>query len=275
MAWQSDDAAGSANDFAGLAQVGEWDAAVELASRHFGGQKSDPTLFIRVSELLVKAQEVDAGEAYLQEGNIRWPTDLSLLWHYAELATRHRSFELALGRWERLIALHPESPLGPCGLAGMYRRFGREDEAAQLYADAAARYPEFLWAACGDAWSWTRRHDWAEAARRWADVCERFPDQRIPCEELVHALTAGGRFAEAEEAARRGLAEFPKSDRLAAAATRLKERIQKVGPRSTETSERRSGPDFSLSYRSGSLADAVETRGHHRLLPGRRNAAKF
>jgi len=237
MAGHSDDAAGLASEFAGLAQVGEWDAAVELGLRQFGGQKPDPGLFIRVSELLVKAQEVDAAEAYLQEGNIRWPTDRSLLWHYAELATRHRSFELALGRWEKLIALHPELPLGPCGLAGMYRKFGREDDAARLFADAAARYPDFLWAACGDAWSWTRRHDWPEAARRWADVCERFPDQRIPYEELVHALTAGGRLAEAEEAARRGLAEFPKSDRLAAALTRIEERMHKVGRRSTETSD--------------------------------------
>ena len=125
----------------------------------------------------------------------------------------------------------------PAGWQACTRRFGREDEAARLYADAAARYPDFLWAACGDAWSWTRRHDWPEAARRWADVCERFPDQRIPYEELVHALTAGGRFAEAEEAARRGLAEFPKSDRLAAAATRFEERMHKVGRTSTETSD--------------------------------------
>ena len=215
-----------------LASVGEWDAAVEVGLHHLGEGQEDGQLFSRIASLLLDAQMIDAAEAYIQQGYIRWPDYVWLPWQYARLATTHRDFEVAAARWQDLMARHPESPLGLSGLAELHRLAGREDDAARLFAEAVTRYPDFVWAAHHHAATSTRCLDWPTATRRWAAVRDRFPDHVPAHEQLANALMEDGRLPEAEAAARRGLAAFPQDESLAAIAAcvaeRMRERTLKV-----------------------------------------------
>jgi tRNA (mo5U34)-methyltransferase len=215
-----------ASQLAHLASVGEWDAAVEVGLHHLGEGQEDGQLFSRIASLLLDAQMIDAAEAYIQQGYIRWPDYVWLPWQYAKLATMHRDFEVAASRWQDLMARHPESPLGLCGLGELYRLAGREDDAARLFAEAVTRYPDFVWAAHHHAATSTRCLDWTTATRRWAAVRDRFPDHIPAHEQLAHALMEDGRLPEAEAAARRGLAAFPQDQSLAAIAARVAERMR-------------------------------------------------
>jgi len=223
------DSQGDQNDvttqLAQLALAGEWDAGVDAALRHFGGGQEDGLLFIRIADLLLDAQRIDAAEAYLQQGYIRWPEFVWLPRHYAQLATMHRDFEVAVTRWEDLLARHPESPLGLSGLAELHRLSGREEDASRLFAEADTQYPDYVWAAHGHATTSTLRNDWPEAARRWAAVRDRFPDHVVAHAQLAQALMAGERLPEAEEAARRGLAAFAQDENLIDIAARIAERM--------------------------------------------------
>jgi tetratricopeptide (TPR) repeat protein len=213
-----------ADQLAQLAALADWDAAVAVGLRFLGGGQEDGNLFMRMASLLLDARMIDAAEACIREGCIRWPTYSWLFWQYARLATGHRAFEVAQTRWQDLMARHPELPHGLSGLADLHRIHRREDDAARLFAEAVARYPDYVWAAHGDATTATVRNDWREAARRWTTVRDRFPDHIPAHVQLAHALMEDERLAEAEEAARTGLAASPQDPSLAAVAARIAER---------------------------------------------------
>jgi capsular polysaccharide biosynthesis protein/tetratricopeptide (TPR) repeat protein len=229
MTPEHDRSIGTAEQLARLSATGEWDGAVALGLHHLGGDQEGPELFMGIGTLLLERQMIDTAEAYLRQGCIRWPDDVWLPWHYAKLATRHRDFDVAASRWQDLIARHPESPLGLCGLAELHRNTGREETAARLYADAVVRYPSYVWAAAGRADTPAFRHDWTEAAKRWAVIRDDFPEFLRAHEQLVFVLTEGGRLVEAANAARRGITNFPQAESLVIASARIEQLAQGRG----------------------------------------------
>jgi FkbH-like protein len=221
-----------ATELAQLASAGDWEAAIALGARETGSLNAGAQLFVRMAAVLRDAQMIDAAESTLQEGTVRWPADVWLARELAELATHHRDFAEAASRWREMMSRHPKSPLGACGLAELHRQAGREEDAARLYAEAAQRYPDYVWANAGHAWTASRAADREEAIRRWTQVRQRFPDFAHGHEELVAALIAADRPADAAEAVRLGLMASPGSRRLEEAGERIRllEQLQRQRP---------------------------------------------
>lgn len=275
-----------ATDLARLVASADWVGVVDLARRHLQSDLEDVGLFMRIAELLSHANQIDAAEACLQEARNRWPENVWPNYRHAELGTRHRDFDVAVARWQELIAHHPESPLGLCGLGSLYRHSGREGDATRLYAEAATRYPDYVWAAAGHASTPTLSRDWPEAARRWAAVRDRFPTHLPAHLELLRALIEEQRLPEAEEAARRGLGAFPQSESLGALSARLNERVREHSVENFVESvfqhllQRDSEPDESAHWvkliREGmpereffrQLLNCPEYRRRSRVIPG-------
>lgn len=246
-------------NMARLGAEGDWEGMIAFTRHHFGEESSDHDLFLASAALLHNARMIELADACLLEGCIRWPQNVWLFHNHANLATHHRSFDVAAARWEDLIARHPESPLGLVGLALLHQRFGREHESADLFAEAAARYPDYVWAAHHHADAPHRRHDWPESARRWAALLRRFSDWLHAHEGLVIALLEGGRLAEAKEAVDRGLAVFPQAEGLVAASIRIEERMGLRHSAPEKPSNRRPEP---TSYGPADPPISANSAGH-------------
>lgn len=206
----------SAPQFKRLVRAHKWGAALKVAATKFGPKISESLLFARIGETLVEADMVAVAETCFEEGLTRWPDDIWLLYHYANLATFYRTSEVAFPRWQDLISRHPGSPLGICGMAVLRQVRGDDPGAEALFADATGLFPDYVWAADGYANSAARREDWPTALVRWIDVIQRFPGHQRAYEQTVRALVELQDFEAARVAVCRGIEAFPASPTLLA-----------------------------------------------------------
>jgi FkbH-like protein len=213
-----------------LIERGEWEPAIQCAMQHFGIDSPALPLFSKTANFLAESGSVDAGEAFLMEGARRWPLNEWLWYEYARIAVRFRDFDTARERWEKLSTEHPDSPLGICGLATLWRDAGRVDKTEHLLEEATEVFPDYVWAADGYAELAVRANDWSQAAPRWRAARDRFPEHLRAHEGLVRSLMALGDTQAALEAAERGIEAFPDSGTLKALIARARRGSRSTAP---------------------------------------------
>jgi tetratricopeptide (TPR) repeat protein len=119
----------------------------------------------------------DEAEAVLDDGLVRFPDNLELLVDRAWVATQRRDWDAALLRWEAVRTTYPDSVAGywrPGQL--LLNELARPDEAEELLAAGAARFPDHAELATDHARAAEKRGDWAEARQRMEALSARFPD---------------------------------------------------------------------------------------------------
>jgi tetratricopeptide repeat protein len=124
-------------------------------------------------------------------------------------AMDRRSWNEALGLWQRLRQSFPERSDGYIWPIQVLWQGGRLDEADAMAAEALARFPEDTEVLVQLGWIATTRERWDEAQRWWTAARARAPD-RLDCYlGELRSLWRLSRFDEAEAVAAEALKRFP------------------------------------------------------------------
>ena len=140
-----------------------------------------------------------AAELMLVRDTADFPRDADLLVRYALCATNSgRAFD-ALPRWQAVVAMAPDLPLGWCGVASSYRSFGAFAPAQEAIGHALRRFPDDLTVLTEAArLNMTRSHN-EEALALWTKILASgavHPDWLFSQAETLLALE---RYDEAED----------------------------------------------------------------------------
>ena len=144
----------------------------------------------------------------------RFPNDLVLLRHLAQIAADRSSWEEALRRWSILRDRHPDRPDGARGVLGALRGLRRLPEAEAEAEAARARFPHDYDLLLEHALVAQMRADWPALLARADDLATRFPGR--PAAENLTALALRGlrRYDEAETRLAAALTRFPTNPEL-------------------------------------------------------------
>lgn len=133
----------------------------------------------------------------------------SVLLEHALIAQDQREFEVALERWQRLLAVAPTHLIARRrsidALLALHRHDEADAEAARLLSD----HPDHLEAEWASAWTKHQRGDWAEAAIRWDSFVRRHPTNRSAWCCRITALSRAGQISAAREAGASATTAFP------------------------------------------------------------------
>ncbi len=127
----------------------------------------------------------------------------------AQEAARRGDWPEAVRLWLRVRASAPDSTSAYLGGAAALGAAGRQDEAEQLLAEAAERFPAHQQIATARAWLANHRRAWPEALNLWAAIRAKWPESAVGYHGGGYALRACGHLEEARALLDHGHARFP------------------------------------------------------------------
>ncbi len=158
----------------------------------------------------------DEAERLYAQALPRWPQAANLFADHALLASDRGDLEEAARRWAALRARFPDEPAGYLHEIRHLRAAGRNEQAEEMLATAAARFPEDSSVLIEYARIAQQRGAAAEALKRWDAVITTFHGLADGYIGAVHALNDLSRFADAQNVLLPALRMFPKNPQVAA-----------------------------------------------------------
>ena len=156
----------------------------------------------------------DEAEQLLATAVSLFPDDPGARSEHAWLAQITRDFEQAAERWQEMRSRLPDLPVGYSVGAAALRELGRFDQAEALLADASKRFPQDASVTLERARLAHMRRHWPAAAAHWEVVRAQLPNEIESYASGGIALAEQGRFLDADEVLKEGLARFPSNQRL-------------------------------------------------------------
>lgn len=201
--------------------AGNWTEAADRWAALRRSHPDEPAGYVAGGEALFEAGGLDAAEAVLADGMIRFPEAPEPAVQHALLASRRRDWPEAVRRWDAVRQRFPDEVAGYWGGAQALRQFRRFAEAEALVQEAARRLPDRAEPLVEYAWVAQDGGDWPEAVQRWETVRERLPDHVEAHAIAAEALAQAGRLDEAEALAAAACARFPQNPLAFAANARI------------------------------------------------------
>ncbi len=165
----------------------------------------------------------DEAEARLLEDIIDFPDRWQPLIGLARTADERKDWPEALRRWTAVRQCFPDRREGYQGSASALQSLDRPAEAEPIWAEAAARFPEWLHPLWSHALIAHRRQDWPEADARWDLMRTRFPGEMNGYTFGAAALVELQRQHEAEALLDAAVARFPDRPQTLIAHARMAE----------------------------------------------------
>ncbi len=151
----------------------------------------------------------DDAEAASSDLIARFPDDPTGYAERANVATDRCQWEEAAKRWETVRTKFPNFRPAYTATSWPLRQLQRYHDAEEILIDATTRFPHFALAHAEFARIAEDRKDWQEAVQRWTRFRKLFPEDVLGFSGLAFAYESTGRYRDAEELLRNGLALFP------------------------------------------------------------------
>lgn len=181
------------------AQRGDLDAALHAWGEIRTQFPDSPAGYVGLARALRRVDRLDEAESLLREAAGRFTDNASIVLERARAADARQDWQEAARRWRTATSHQPNEPRNYSNTAVALRRAGRLDEAENLLAEAAARFPGDILIAGELARLASAQQNWPEAARRWQVVIKCQPTESRAYLAAATALRHAGRFDEAED----------------------------------------------------------------------------
>lgn len=169
-----------------------------------------PATYLAAATDLKRARRDDAADLVMGEAVRRFSDNLDLAVRHATAAQSREAWDVALERWQWLVARFPGNAIGYIGAGRLLRRDpARLAEAETLLELAAARFPfrQDVWVEYA-AVAYDRK-DRAAALQRYQAMRERFPDLATAHRWTATVLREEQRFDEADAVLAEAMDRFP------------------------------------------------------------------
>ena len=191
----------------------DWPEAVQRWAIIRDAFPNEPLSYTLAAAALREAGRFDEAEALGGSARERFPDDFLALLEYTR-ATERRDPARGLEGLQELRDRFPDRIEGHAGLAAVFRKLGRIDEADAVLTESVERFPESRHLALEFARTAEARRDWARALERWSAVRDAFPDEVWGHVGSAVALRELRRTEQAESVLTGAVARFPAEPRL-------------------------------------------------------------